>query len=133
MRVKSPHFTPFFFFFFFKKMAEIKSFWIKYLDHNPVEIHTLYFNNQDRKPPLTNVGHLISAFKQRRGSLFADTDEGLITLYRQSCEGNTLEPLDPGDLLTGLGDNGNSSRNPLIIKSRNDDITMDIARANQGS
>ena len=99
-------------------MAGNKSFWIKYLDNNPVKIDTLYFNNQDRKPPLTDVGDLIAAFKQRLGSLLADSDEGLITLYKKNID--TLEALDPGDLLTELGENGSTSRNPLIIKSRND-------------
>ena len=95
-------------------MAENKSFWMKYLDNNPVEIHTLYFNNQDRKPPLTNVGHLISAFQQRPGSLLADTDEGLITLYLQNSDGNTLEALRPGKPLADLPPT--TDDNPLIIK-----------------
>ena len=99
---------------FLKKMAENKSIWVKYLDLNPVEIDTLYFNDQERKLPLTNVADLIAAFKQRSGSLLANTDEGLITI---SINGS-LEALDPGDLLSELP--LTTDDNPLIIKSRND-------------
>ena len=95
-------------------MAENNSIWVKYLDLNPVEIDTLYFNDQERKLPLTNVADLIAAFKQRSGSLLANTDEGLITI---SINGS-LEALDPGDLLSELP--LTTDDNPLIIKSRND-------------
>ena len=101
-------------------MAENNSIWVKYLDLNPVEIDTHYFNNQERKRPLTYVADLIDAFQQRRGSLLANTDEGLITISINS----TSEALDPGDLLAGLGENGSTCRNPLIIKSRNGEISM---------
>ena len=48
-----------------------KTYWIKYLDNEPVKIDTLYFNNQDRKPPLTDVADLIAGYKQEPGSLLA--------------------------------------------------------------
>ena len=97
-------------------MAENKSFWIKYLENNPVEIETHIDQSRSRREfPLTNVGHLISAFKQRPGSLLADTDEGLITLYLQNSDGNTLEALRPGKPLADLPPT--TDDNPLIIKS----------------
>ena len=95
-------------------MAENKSFWIKYLDNNPVEIHTLYFNNQDRKPPLTNVGHLISAYFPE----MQPNERANYSLFIANSDSNKLEEFDPGDLLIELGKNGSTSRNPLIIKSK---------------
>ena len=99
-------------------MDENKTFWIKYLDCEPVEINTLYFNNQMRLPPLTNVGHLIAAYKVRTLPRFQNVPVDELTLYRY---GNTLEALKPGKLLVELP--ATSDDFPLIIKSKNDGAT----------
>ena len=92
-------------------MAENKSFWIKYLENNPVEIETHYLNDQERKRPLKNVGHLISAYKVATLPRFENVPVDDLSLY---LDGNTLEALRPGkplaDLLPTTDDN------PLIIK-----------------
>ena len=103
-----------FFFPKFKKMAENKSFWIKYLDNNPVEIETLYFNDQERKRPLKNVGHLISAYKVATLPRFENVPVDDLSLY---LDGNTLEALRSDKLLAELP--LIRYDNPLIIKSRN--------------
>ena len=96
-------------------MAENKNMtiWIKYLNHNPVQIDTLYFNNQKRLPPLTNVGHLIAAyFPEMQPNKHAN-----YSLCTVNSDGNTLETLKPGKLLTELSIT--TDENPLIIKSSN--------------
>ena len=103
-------------------MDEIKNktFWVKHLNNEPVNIETHYFNNQVRKPPLTYVGDLNAAYKQEPGSLLANTDRGLITLYKKNVD--ALEYLNPWKLLTELPPN--TGDDPFIIKSKNDISVM---------
>lgn len=56
---------------------------------NPVEIDTLYYNNQDRKLRLTNVGHFIAVYLPE-----------MQPSEQANCDGNTLETLRPGNLFT---------------------------------
>ena len=108
-------------------MAENKSFWIKYLENNPVKIHTLYFNDQERKRPLKNVGHLISAYFPE----MQPNERANYSLFIANSEGNTLEALRSGKPLADLP--LITYDNPLIIKSRKDDVEMLVGDEYYGS
>ena len=58
-----------------------KPFFIKYLDNNPVKIQTHYVLGTVRIEHLRDVADLIEAYKSISGSLLANTDSGLISLY----------------------------------------------------
>ena len=109
------------------------NFYIKYLECYLADINTHFNEGRERKMNLTTVGHLISAFQARRSSLLADTDSGLISLHlpggvpRSALPEDCFAPsdstgttLDIGCPLASLGVYGLNSREPLIIKSKND-------------
>ena len=107
------------------------AFFIQYLNNQPVGLktHILNTNTFERIQPLFNVGDLVAAYKPN--SLLANTPLELLTLHlpvgvgrttlKEECFSSTDTTgttLDPGCPLSVLGLYG--SKNPLIIKSKND-------------
>jgi hypothetical protein len=115
--------------------------YIKYKGNSAVSVDTSHGRGPQKTLSLSTVSHLIEAFQARRGSLLANTDSGLITLHlpdgvdrtalSEECfEYSDSEILDPGCLLSSLGSLGSNSKQPLIIKSKNDmDVDYPISSA----
>ena len=102
--------------------------YIKYRNNEAVPIDLAYGRGPEKNLPLLTVAHLVAAFQARPGSLLADTDSGLITLYSNT---NGVETkLNSWDPLTVLGQTGTLGTNPLIIRSKND---MEVNTNTQGT
>jgi hypothetical protein len=110
---------------------ENKQFYIKYLTNQPIKVQTHYIGERDRRRPLTDVGDLVAAY--RPNSLLANTPLELLTLHlpddvaRSALSEESFASvdkrgttLDPGCPLSTLGFLGTKSKEPLIIKSKND-------------
>ena len=122
---------------------ENKEYYIKYINNQPVPVNTHYIGEQERKRPLSTIAHLIAAFQPN--SLLANTPLELLTLHlpdsvQRSASGlgedcfATVDEndttLDTGCPLSALGSLGSKSKQPLIIKSKND---MEVASSPKNS
>ena len=114
-------------------MADNREFYVKYLDNRAVPIDTSYGRGPEGMLALVTVAHLIGAVKQALPSKLGSIDADELTLHlpegaakdslEQDCfaivdESDTT--LDPGCPLSNLGSIGAKSKEPLIIKSKND-------------
>ena len=110
---------------------ESKEFYIKYLGNQPVGIktHILITTTGIWVQSLNTVGDLIVAFQALANSPLANAFVGDINLHlpdgfdrsalSEDCFASDDGSLDPGCLLSALGSLGSKSKQPLIIKSKN--------------
>ena len=114
-------------------MDNNKSLFIQYSQNQPVKVETHYFGQQDRRRPLTDVGDLIAAYKAAVSPLLDQSSLAQLTLHlpdgvartalTDDCFATVDEndtTLDTGCPLSALGSLGSKSKQPLIIKSKND-------------
>jgi predicted Ser/Thr protein kinase len=119
-------------------MAENRELYVKYLDNHAVAIDTSYGRGPQGSLALLTVAHLIGTVKQALAPLLNDTSIAELTLHLpEGVDKNSLEQdcfatfdesdttLRPGLVLSRLNGLGLDDLNPLVIKSRNDTITMD--------
>ncbi|KAJ8330828.1 hypothetical protein O5D80_000854 [Batrachochytrium dendrobatidis] len=102
---------------------ENKSFFIQYLDNQPVEIETHFNGEVERKRPLDNVSKLIAAVKQALPSKLGTIDLDELTLHFV-LDGVEMT-YNSWNSITAIGNNGTTGLNPLVIKSKSD-VNMDI-------
>jgi len=106
---------------------ENQTFYVKFLDFEPVLIETHFNGEEERRRPLSLVAHLISAFQNRPGSVLANTDSGCLTLHLPENISKHSVPLewfssqdetslDISCQLSALGEFGTTAKQPLIIK-----------------
>ena len=113
----------------------IKDIFIKYLTNQPVGVKTRIFNTHTFEWVQTvfNVSDLVAAVKQALPSKLGAIDLDELTLHlpsgvdrsalQEDCfaaTDSTGTTLDSGCLLSALGSFGSKSKEPLIIKSKND-------------
>ena len=93
---------------------ENQTFYIKYLDNQPVKIQTHIDDLRIRRElPLKDVGDLVAAFQRLSNSPFASAYAGDLTLH----SGMDEEALEVDALLTGIN-TGTTAKTALIIKSK---------------
>ncbi|KAK6092998.1 hypothetical protein MT418_006985 [Batrachochytrium dendrobatidis] len=100
---------------------ENKSFFIQYLDNQPVEIETHFNGEVERKRPLDNVSKLIAAVKQALPSKLGTIDLDELTLHFV-LDGVEMT-YNSWNSITAIGNNGTTGLNPLVIKSKSDEFS----------
>jgi hypothetical protein len=89
-------------------------FYVKYGDHQPVKIETLFNFDEERKRPLKDVSDLIKAYKNTVHPALSEVSVQDISLY--SLINGVKTQLDPSTPLPTLGPAGASSC-PLYVDS----------------
>lgn len=111
-----------------------QAYFIKYLDNQAIPIYTAYGRGPQGTLPLLNVADLIAAYKTAVAPRFDSFPIDELTLHLPDgidrsaideecfdCVDEADTSLDPGCLVTSLGSLGSKSKQPLIIKSKNND------------
>jgi hypothetical protein len=111
--------------------------YIKYKGNSAVSVDTSHGRGPQKTLSLSTVSHLIIAFfpnapPNELGQYSLHLPDGVdrTALSEECFEYSDSEILDPGCLLSSLGSLGSNSKQPLIIKSKNDmDVDYPISSA----
>lgn len=104
---------------------ENRAFYIKYQQNEPVGIETHFNGENDRRRPLQNVSDLIQGICELTVAFFPSAEPATLGQYtlHSLVDGveNMLEVDTPLSTITF----GSTARNPLVIRSITDTVTMD--------